>query len=624
MSTSRLVLRRLSLHSTTAPVAEVAFSDGVNVISGPSDTGKSFIVSAIDYMLGSSDLQSVDELPAYNRMLLQLDLLNGDGSQSLTLSRDLKGGRIDLHEGSINSPSDSEAIQSLSPKASGKSANNLSSFLLESLGLTNVLLRTSKLNAARSLSFRDLAHVSIIDETRMQSRQTPIYTSGMPTQRTVERSLFKFLLDGSDDSGLTEIPPPKEVKALEGVRSELLDRVVAVLGSDLPGMDPDQLSAQLARLTSAIDRYDEDMSEAVDARDGVAAERIDVRQNIQRSQGELASLRETYNRFVLLAQQYDSDLERLEMIREGGTLLTWANHDVCVLCGAAPEHQDWSNHQASEVVSLAEAVDAEVEKTRQLAADLAETIRSTRVRARAIRDEITQARERSGTLTGQLAALDAGLKPRRAGLGRMIAERSKLEQMLLTHRQVRAVERIRAEFVDEAGESAPQSMPFPSAAMLDDYCAIVRSTLLAWRVRGATAVRIDETSADLVVGGRPRSGRGKGVRALQHAAFTVGLLRFCANHQRSFPGFAVIDSPLVTYREPDEDPVFDEEAPSKSTVAELFYSNLLSSSDFQIIVMENVDPPTELIPSLNWIEFTANEMTGRYGLFPIVKSGYSK
>jgi hypothetical protein len=624
MSTPRIVLRRLSLHSVTEPVAAVLFSDGLNVISGPSDTGKSFIVSAIDYMLGASDLQKVDELSAYNRMLLQFDVLSSDASESLTLSRDLTGGRVDVYEGAISGPSDAEAIQTLSPKASGKSSNNLSSFLLEKLGLGDVLLRTSKLNATRSLSFRDLAHVSIIDETRMQSRQTPIYTSGMPTHRTVERSLFKFLLDGSDDSGLTEIPPPKEIKALEGVRSELLDRVVAVLGSDLPGKHPDELNAQLARLNSAIDQHDGGMSEAVDARDSVAAERMEVRQLIERSQGELASLRETFNRFVLLAQQYDSDLERLEMVREGGTLLTWVNRNVCVLCGAAPEYQDWSNHQASEVVSLAEAVDAEVDKTRQLAADLAETIQSTRIRARAIRDEIEQARERSGALTEQLAALDAGLKPRHAELARMVDERSKLEQLLSTHKQVRAVERIRAEFVDEAGESAPQSMPFPSAAMLDDYCAIVRSTLTAWRVRGATTVRIDETTADLVVGGRPRSGRGKGVRALQHAAFTIGLLRYCANHLRPFPGFVIIDSPLVTYREPDEDPAFDDESSSKSTVAELFYSNLLSSSDVQIIVMENVDPPAGLTASLNQVEFTANANTGRYGLFPTLKSHQSE
>jgi hypothetical protein len=587
----------------------------LNVVSGPSDTGKSFIVNAIDYMLGSSDLQDVDELPAYSRMLLQLDVIRADGQSPITLSRDLTGGRIDLHDGHVESPSDSEAVQTLAAKA-GKSANTLSHYLLEQLGLTDVLLRTSKLNATRQLSFRDLAHVSIIDETRMQSRQAPIYTSGMPMHRTVERSLFKFLLDGSDDSGLTEIPPPKEIKALEGIRSELLDRVVAVLGSDLPSRGADELTAQLSRLTSTIDLFDANMSGAVDARDGVAAERVEVRQGIERSQEELASLRETYNRFILLAQQYDSDLERLEMIREGGALLTWANHDVCVLCGAAQEHQDWSNHQVSEVVSLTEAVDVEVEKTRQLAADLADTLQATRMRAIAIRNEITRSRERSSDLTSQLAELDAGLKPRRAQLNQMMAERSSLEQMLLTHKQVRAVERIRSEFADNADGSDPQSMPFPSAATLDDYCAIVRSTLSAWRVRGATTVRIDENTADLVVGGRPRSGRGKGVRALQHAAFTVALLRFCQNHQRPFPGFVVVDSPLVTYREPDDDPAFDDESASKSTVAELFYSDLISSSDVQIIVMENVDPPVELAPVLNQIEFTANEKTGRYGLFP--------
>jgi hypothetical protein len=38
---------------------------------------------------------------------------------------------------------------------------------------------------------------------------------------------------------------------------------------------------------------------------------------------------------------------------------------------------------------------------------------------------------------------------------------------------------------------------------------------------------------------------------LTHAAFTLGLLRFALDNDRPLPGFAVLDSPLVVYEEPD-------------------------------------------------------------------------
>jgi hypothetical protein len=54
----------------------------------------------------------------------------------------------------------------------------------------------------------------------------------------------------------------------------------------------------------------------------------------------------------------------------------------------------------------------------------------------------------------------------------------------------------------------------------------------------------------------------------------------------------------------------------QAAVSELFYADLIASPGPQIIVMENVDPPEHLIPSLNLIAFTANDSHGRYGLFP--------
>src|SRR5215217_4232709 len=49
-------LRRLSLVGPDNPPAEVVFTRGLNVIAGPSDTGKSFIAQCLDYALGGGEV----------------------------------------------------------------------------------------------------------------------------------------------------------------------------------------------------------------------------------------------------------------------------------------------------------------------------------------------------------------------------------------------------------------------------------------------------------------------------------------------------------------------------------------------------------------------------------------
>lgn len=45
-------IRRLSLLGLGKAPAEVTFTRGLNVVAGPSDTGKSFIAQCLDYALG--------------------------------------------------------------------------------------------------------------------------------------------------------------------------------------------------------------------------------------------------------------------------------------------------------------------------------------------------------------------------------------------------------------------------------------------------------------------------------------------------------------------------------------------------------------------------------------------
>lgn len=85
MSASRLIIGRLAFTELKVPIAELSFSDGVNVIWGASNTGKSFTVKALDFMSGSKPkrLPKINERVGYDKTWLDLRFR----SQETSLSR---------------------------------------------------------------------------------------------------------------------------------------------------------------------------------------------------------------------------------------------------------------------------------------------------------------------------------------------------------------------------------------------------------------------------------------------------------------------------------------------------------------------------------------------------------
>jgi hypothetical protein len=120
---------------------------------------------------------------------------------------------------------------------------------------------------------------------------------------------------------------------------------------------------------------------------------------------------------------------------------------------------------------------------------------------------------------------------------------------------------------------------------------------------------IEPLRSEFVVSGRPRGTRGKGVRAITHAASTLALLRWCLDAGRPYPAFALIDSPLVVYREPDPD-----EGGFPLDVKDAFYRTLAErSADAQVVILENDAPPSDV--GANVVTFTGTDR-GRREFIP--------
>ena len=614
---NRIVIDRLIVRSQTREDAVVEFTQGLNVVTGPSDSGKSYVLDLLDFIFGASKLRRViPEVEPYDYVIAHLSFV-GEDPHRVSLARPTKGGAFEIREGHVQTVGVADQPRYLSPIHNANNLDNLSNYLLDQIGLAGSKLRKNRQNQTRTLSFRDLAHLSLVNETSMQASISPITPTGQHTNRTAEESVFSLLLEGEDDSDLSETPPTAEEKRLSDTRTRLLDSVIAALEDQSPSAaSVIELRSQLDRLDASIASETESMAARVAERDQVASQRSTVTDEIARTTSELGELTDLYNRFLLLSRQYSSDLERLDMVGEAGTLLALSNPDVCVLCGAGTEHQHWDVHNVNELTSLTTAVDVEKRKIQTLAEDLNQTLQDVRRRGRSARSRLVDLRTASDRLASQLRQLDSSLRPDRAQLRELLDKRSSVERAVTVQEHIEAVDALRAQVAATEQEAAGAARERPSTSALSEFCSIVQSALQAWHVQGSSSVRYDRVARDLVVGGRLRASRGKGVRALQHAAFSVALVRYCAARDLPNPGFLVLDSPLVTYREPDsDDPVWDDPRNIQST-SEAFYADLSQSDGLQIIVIENIPPPPTLSVEVNEIAFTLNAESGRYGLFP--------
>src|ERR1700722_13565519 len=130
---NQIRLTHLTMVGSDVEKATVEFSPGLTLIYGASDTGKSYIAQAVDFMLGGKKLkQNVPEAEGYTHVLLGMVLPDG---RQLTLTRSVGGGRYNAYFSDVRDVPGRSADEQLSSKHNSNSPNNLSYFLLRQLGV---------------------------------------------------------------------------------------------------------------------------------------------------------------------------------------------------------------------------------------------------------------------------------------------------------------------------------------------------------------------------------------------------------------------------------------------------------------------------------------------------------
>lgn len=196
-------------------------------------------------------------------------------------------------------------------------------------------------------------------------------------------------------------------------------------------------------------------------------------------------------------------------------------------------------------------------------------------------------------------------------------KRAEVREALALYATVQDMERRRAD-LEKGTEDENAGMVVNadlSSTVAHSFAKTVESILTGWHFPEAGDVYFDSKSRDLVIAGKSRSAFGKGLRAITHAAFTLGLLAYCRSRHTPHMGFVVLDSPLLAYREPDG----TEYDLTGTDLKDQFYAYLEAlPGDTQVIVVENTDPPDAIMKREQSLMFGKNPHNGRYGLFPYI------
>ncbi|MEG4086366.1 AAA family ATPase [Microcoleus sp. POL10_C6] len=620
MTWNPLQLRGISFSGPYKDHAFLEFQTGLNVICGASDTGKSLIVEAIDFLLGAQDpLRHIPERDGYDRARLVLEPTDGE---VFTLERSTDGGDFHKFEGDwlLGNPNVQPHI--LGKKHAAGNKNTLSNYLLSTIGITDQRVRTNQKGETASLSFRNLVKLVVVKESDITKRLSP-FLSGQNVSKTVDYSVFKLLLTGVDDSALVgqaQIQNAQESTRQNNIaKVELINELIQELETEIHqfGINRTEAEVQLSQLKAQseaqqeiLNRSERELNDRI-IRRRVLMERLE---GFSTRINEIASL---LSRFELLKEHYQIDIERLAAIEESGSLFVHLERTPCPLCGSLPDEQHQSVICDGDVASVVYAATAEIAKVEKLLRELDQTTEDLRDEV----EELTAQRERLNPefqiLNQEIQEISSPIRDAQNIFSEIVKQSGDIQRAIDTFNRIEQLRDKRVEFLAETEKPIKVVIPpvSLSASLLDLFAQKVQHLLQSWDFPDSNRVHFSEDIKDIVIGGQPRTSSGKGLRAITHAAMTIGLMEFCKERNLSHPGFVVLDSPLLAYYKPES----EEDSLQGSDLKVRFYNYLADNhGDSQITIIENEHPPDDLKNRITFTHFTKNPGSGRYGLFPHV------
>ncbi|WP_318432692.1 AAA family ATPase [Photobacterium leiognathi] len=611
---SAMIINKIELLGEGRPTACLEFRKGLNVIVGPSNTGKSYVIQCLKYALGANNKpKKIKQSNGYTDVKLTLE----DKGHLTVITRNLiDGKKVNIEEIDTKGVSTTEELKI----KHAKDFSNLSNYLLRKFGLNDKLLLKGKEKLTNaSMSLRILEQVLIMDEARIVGEHSPL-GSGDNAERTLETSFLRTLLTDLDDKEVKELIPKiknfnkniAKINELQGIVDTIYPYETDILMNQkdelLKGITG--LEKKYSLINDKVTSYFSSSKTHIDLKEKILKD-IDVVSN------QISEDKVLKSRFELLTVKYSSDKDRLMAISE--STMQFQNYSY-VSCPACKQSISADKEVDTEkMLSVLDSTIAEIKKIDSKIEDLKCAIFD-------IEDSIKNNEENLKELRLEIESIDN--KTKSSTLIFDISEFNKIHtEIIENQRELYNIEhkineksRITDEISSLSLKNKDLEVEYSQSEYSNEQVAFskkVEAILKRWGFPDYKPTTYDKVTRDLVIGDSPRVDFGKGYRALSCSAYIIGLMEVMAERH---PKFVVLDSPITTFKEADRD-AGDEIAPEDEVAEDViysFYSDLCDSYlDKQIIVFENREPDTALIEKMKYMRFTRKKNDGRYGFFQV-------
>lgn len=283
----------------------IVFKPGANIIYGPSNTGKTYIVKCIDFLFGS-DADPFDSSSGYDSISIYLKTRGGQ----VVMHRKLGSNKIDV---SSTDPSISNG--KYTAKASGKNyEKTINSVWLALIGITEQhSINKNERSQKQVLSWRTFCHMFMLTETKIIS-ETSIFLPDRGYSDTSALSALLFLLWGKDFSD-TEAIESKEIKDAkkDAIKTYINQELFKIsernqeLTAFLSELSTTDINQEIESLMTQVTENEQRISEAID-------ENKRILQSLHEKNDALSECNVLINRYQELTTQYGADLKRLSFI----------------------------------------------------------------------------------------------------------------------------------------------------------------------------------------------------------------------------------------------------------------------------------------------------------------------
>ncbi|WP_343363300.1 hypothetical protein [Listeria seeligeri] len=597
--------------------ASLLFSSGLNLVTGPSDTGKTYAFQCIDYILGSSTLPKVfTENKGYDTIFLEIQS-TFDEVKSV-FSRSLNEKKDTLYYKGVSYENKDTVQPIILLSQSDKKKPNISTELLEAFGFNlPIKVRINSGGTKNDFSFRNLSPFTLIKEDTMIQERSPIYTGGSYTDRTLKSHVFKFLVTGNDDSELEEKDKRTIFKAKKTGSLEVLEELCKKEHKNL--LDAEQKKVSLPPYLNDVNDIFIDIQTKIEK---LNREIINLEKEQNDSKNNIKYNYDLQYKFELLMEQYVTDIERLRFIDEGTFLFNQLRPIKCPYCGELLVNNIEEHRHKRTFVDTAQVLQAceyEINKIKENIEELSEA--STTV-SEIIQNLSEENLRRSDVINTKKNEIEEFLKPKLETLNiefqsKLEYERIEMDILIIKERKAEL-----QKMITEANNKKNTEHPNEAQKIIAN---INNSRLVSIFSANLKTVLFDENDIvdvlfflndnkeiDYKINNKNRGSYGKGYRSLIVSIFYASMVLFCEEKDLPYSSFIVLDSPINAFKDTK-----NRELLSNSTKNKFFNFLYEHFENKQVIIFENdtINMDDELYNKVNITPFTRNN-TGRYGFFP--------